>query len=163
MRISSLPEVEHVAVGGELAALAVLLPRPKDFPDPWRPDLDGPEVMLERLLTYAGLGDVPFRIDPLDGEEALLDHVTGWHRSSGAVAFSAGRDDDGALRVFPARTSRNGLGNMVRNEASSVEGAATVWFGARLRVMSEPSTEPTEALARTSSARRHLAPALSTR
>jgi hypothetical protein len=110
MRISTLPEEDQVALGRELAALAVsmgptwlmdapiLLPRPQDFPDQWRPDLDGAEVMLERLLSYAGLGDVPFSIEPFDGEEALLDHVTGWHRSSGAVAFFAGRGDDGALR-----------------------------------------------------------------
>lgn len=110
MRISTLPEEDQVALGRELAALAVsmgptwlmdapiLLPRPQDFPDEWRADLDGAEVMLERLLTYAGLGEVPFTIEPFDGEEALLDHVTGWHRSSGAVAFFAGRGDDGALQ-----------------------------------------------------------------
>jgi hypothetical protein len=113
MRISTLPEEDQVALGRELAALSVsigptwlmdapiLLPRPQDFPDQWRPDLDGAEVMLERLPTYAGLGEFPFSIEPFDGEEALLDHLTSWHRS-GAVAFFPGRDD--RHRRQPARS-----------------------------------------------------------
>ncbi len=110
MRISTLPEEDQHALGRELADLAVamgptwlldapiLLPRPADFPDQWRPDLDGAELMLERLLTCAGLGDVPFTIDAYENDEALLAGLTGWHRTGGAAAFFAGRSDDGALR-----------------------------------------------------------------
>lgn len=110
MRINTLPEEDQHALGRELADLAVamgptwlldapiLLPRPADFPDQWRPDLDGAELMLERLLTCAGLGDVPFTIDAYENDEALLAGLTGWHRTGGAAAFFAGRSDDGALR-----------------------------------------------------------------
>ena len=110
MRITTLPEQDQHALGRELADLAVamgptwlldapiLLPRPADFPDQWRPDLDGAELMLERLLTFAGLGDAPFTIDAYENDEALLAGLTGWHRTAGAAAFFAGRSDDGALR-----------------------------------------------------------------
>ncbi|MDP1916772.1 MAG: hypothetical protein Q8L14_11020 [Myxococcales bacterium] len=110
MRISTLPEEDQHALGRELADLAlamgptwlldapILLPRPADFPDQWRPDLDGAELMLERLLTCAGLGEAPFTIDAYENDEALLAGLTGWHRTGGAAAFFAGRRDDGALR-----------------------------------------------------------------
>jgi hypothetical protein len=110
MRISTLPEQDQHALGRELADLAVgmgptwlldapiLLPRPADFPDQWRPDLDGAELMLERMLTYAGLGELPFTIVAYENDQALLAGLTGWHRTAGAAAFFAGRDDEGALR-----------------------------------------------------------------
>lgn len=110
MRIDTLPEEDQHALGHELADLAVamgpawlldapiLLPRPADFPDQWRPDLDGAELMLERLLSLAGLGEVPFTIEAYENDEALLAGLTGWHRTHGAAAFFAGQSDDGALR-----------------------------------------------------------------
>lgn len=71
MRIDTLPEEDQYSLGQELAELAVamgptwlldapiLLPRPADFPDQWRPDLAGAELMLERLLSLAGLASCP--------------------------------------------------------------------------------------------------------
>lgn len=110
MRIDTLPEEDQYSLGQELAELAVsmgptwlldapiLLPRPADFPDQWRPDLAGAELMLERLLSLAGLGELPFTIEAYENDESLHAGLSGWHRTHGAAAFFAGRGDDGALR-----------------------------------------------------------------
>lgn len=110
MRISTLPEEDQHALGRELGELSaamgptwlleapILLPRPEDFPDDWRPDLDGAELMLERLLTSAGLGDLPFVLEPFTSDDDVPDSLSAWHRANRVAAYFAGRDESGALR-----------------------------------------------------------------
>lgn len=110
MRINTLPEEDQLALARELGELSaamgptwllespILLPRPEDFPDDWRPDLQGAELMLERLLTSAGLGDLPFVLEPFTSEDDVGSSLSAWHRTSGIAAYFAGRDEAGALR-----------------------------------------------------------------
>jgi hypothetical protein len=62
-------------------------PSPEHFPDPWSPDARGVRSMLQRLMTYAGLGDLevsvqmtgtknPVHLIQETGASAL--HVAAW-------------------------------------------------------------------------------------
>ena len=131
MPITTLPEEDQHALGRELVDLAVamgptwlldapiLLPRPADFPDQWRPDLDGAELMLERLLICAGLGEMPFTIDAYENDEALLAGLT--------AAFFAGQS--AAVRPRRAPPRRPGVAERGVGPRSGSRLPARAWPG----------------------------------
>ena len=91
MRIDTLPEEDQHALGHELADLAVamgpawlldapiLLPRPADFPDQWRPDLDGNDDTdyVDNCNTPPSGLECCYDING-DGETAVGDFVDWW-------------------------------------------------------------------------------------
>lgn len=103
------PDEDQAAIGQVLSSLSeaigpqwlldapILLPRPEDFPDEWRPDVHGAEALLERLLELAGLGEHPFTIVSFRRERPPT--LGAWHRThdAGTAAWFAGKDDSGRL------------------------------------------------------------------
>lgn len=95
-----LRELLAVRGAAELLHAPVLQYAREDFPDEWRPDADGAEAMLRRLLAWAGLGDAPLRLKLLAGATLVLP-VDGHDEYrvplSEVGAYFQGRDEAGSL------------------------------------------------------------------
>src|SRR6185295_869354 len=68
-------------------------PTPEHFPDPWSPDARGVRTMLQRLLSYAGLGDLQVELQMAGTRTSVhLIQETG-ASALHAAAWFAGIDD----------------------------------------------------------------------
>jgi hypothetical protein len=83
--LDALSELVRARGASEFMHRPLLLPKDEHFPDEWRPDLDGANAMLGRLLAWAGLGAQPFAIDHAwDGGAAAACFLG---RVDGALSF----------------------------------------------------------------------------
>jgi F0F1-type ATP synthase assembly protein I len=123
--------------GSEPLLRAPVEPSPEFFPDVWKPNLQGAEVVLRRLMFYAGLGDLDCRIDSGDGRtRSFVDAARGSHRTSGAAAWFWGIGDGAAWFGVDRKTLKDAE-HLVAAMGHEVAHA----YRRRYQVEGEPETE----------------------
>ena len=102
-------------------------PTPQDFPDPFEPTAGGVEVLLRRVMAYAGLGALPFRLHLFSAPEEIRELSDRGERRrwghDGAAAWFAGIEDGCCL--FGVR--EEGIGEPVALVATLCHEVAHAW------------------------------------
>lgn len=94
--IEELSSLLRTCGADRFVAGPLLQATPRYFPDPWSPDERGCEIMIGRLLSYAGLENLEVRVELFE-EEVRHEHLEApivgnrWRRD-GAAAWYEGRE-----------------------------------------------------------------------